>query len=83
MPTTTNTKRVQCPCGAVATYDAATCSSLADIGYATGFRSVMDTTNGLTAIWLCPPCRDRAEALAKELLAILKSPHFYFPNLLR
>lgn len=40
-------------------------------------------THDTDLLWLCPNCGEQANILANEIHKIIKTEHFYFPNILR
>ncbi len=69
---------VKCPCGAEA--DCGDHSNLGERAKRSGFHPNVQHDGGV--LWLCPTCWARAQKLAEELFAIVKTRCLYFPALL-
>lgn len=62
--------QMYCPCGAttIITRGGGTLPALRAVGWG----GVMDISDGLTILPLCPPCLSRVQAAAEEIRAVVK-----------
>lgn len=77
---------VTCPCGANAETTVPDArSNYGVVARETGFTSYMTTRDGLSIVWLCPPCNKIVVAAAARIEGVFgdEAKYVYYANLFR